>query len=132
MIIHCVLQAIPFYLQLKNQCKYSKVTQIVKNTSRLTKSHPLVHREEFSPMTFGPQDKGSVRIRTIIPDRPPQEKLPVMISPNLIGWGATVIRRGYISAGYAGNDAMDDAAVLKDAYRPQTNWRCRNRTITGV
>ena len=67
-------------------------------------------------VTFGPQDKGSVRIRTIIPDRPPQEKLPVMISPNLLGWGATVIRRGYISAGYAGNDATDDAAPLKDVY----------------
>jgi dienelactone hydrolase len=66
---------------------------------------------------FGPQGKGcSVRIRVVIPDSRPQEKLPVMISPNLTGWGATVIRRGYISAGYAGNDAMDDAALLKDAY----------------
>jgi pimeloyl-ACP methyl ester carboxylesterase len=65
---------------------------------------------------FGPQGKGSVRIRVVIPDGERQEKFPVMISPNLVGWGATVIRRGYISAGYAGNDAMDDAAPLKDVY----------------
>jgi pimeloyl-ACP methyl ester carboxylesterase len=68
---------------------------------------------------FGPQGKGSVRIRVVIPDDGRQgrgEKFPVMISPNLPGWGATVIRRGYISAGYAGNDAMDDAAPLKDVY----------------
>jgi dienelactone hydrolase len=69
-------------------------------------------------VTFGLQGKGSVRIRTVIPDSPAggREKLPVMISPNLAGWAATVIRRGYISAGYAGNDAMDDAAPLKDVY----------------
>jgi dienelactone hydrolase len=67
-------------------------------------------------VAFGPQGKGSVRIRVVIPDSRQQEKLPVMISPSLAGWSATVIRRGYISAGYAGNDAMDDAAPLKDLY----------------
>ena len=65
---------------------------------------------------FGPQGKGSVRIRLIIPEGTPGQKLPVMISPNLQGWSAVVIRRGYISAGYAGNDSMDDAAPLKDLY----------------
>src|SRR4030095_12678228 len=65
---------------------------------------------------FGPQGKGSVRIRLVIPDGKNGEKLPVMISPNLTGWSSIVIRRGYISAGYAGNDAMDDAAPLKELY----------------
>lgn len=65
---------------------------------------------------FGPQNKGSVRIRVIIPEGAVGETFPVMISPSLAGWGATVIRRGYISAGYAGNDGMDDAAPLKDLY----------------
>jgi len=60
--------------------------------------------------------KGSVRIRMVIPSAPLGEKLPVVISPNLMGWGAALVRRGYISAGYAGNDFMDDAAPLKAAY----------------
>jgi pimeloyl-ACP methyl ester carboxylesterase len=65
---------------------------------------------------FGPQGKASVRVRLVIPDGMKGEKLPVMISPNLTGWSSVVIRRGYISAGYAGNDAMDDAAPLKELY----------------
>jgi pimeloyl-ACP methyl ester carboxylesterase len=65
---------------------------------------------------FGPQGKASVRVRLVIPDGAKGEKFPVMISPNLTGWSAVVIRRGYISAGYAGNDAMDDAAPLKELY----------------
>jgi dienelactone hydrolase len=65
---------------------------------------------------FGPQTKGSVRIRVVIPDCDEGDKLPVMISPSLAGWGQTVLRRGYIHAGYAGNDFMDDGAPLKDLY----------------
>lgn len=65
---------------------------------------------------FGPQQKGSVRIRLIIPDGPAGKKYPVMLSPNLDGWGQSLIRRGYISAGFAGNDRMDDSAPLKDLY----------------
>ena len=65
---------------------------------------------------FGPQGKGSVRVRLIIPDGAANQKFPVMISPSLGGWSATVVRRGYISAGYGGNDGMDDAAPLKDLY----------------
>jgi pimeloyl-ACP methyl ester carboxylesterase len=65
---------------------------------------------------FGPQGKASVRVRLVIPDGIKGEKFPVMISPNLTGWSSVVIRRGYISAGYAGNDAMDDAAPLKELY----------------
>ena len=65
---------------------------------------------------FGPQGKGSVRVRLVIPDGAMTEKFPVMISPSLNGWASTVLRRRYISAGYAGNDMMDDAASLKDLY----------------
>jgi len=39
-----------------------------------------------------------------------------LISPNLAGWGPALLRRGYISAGYAGNDGMDDAAALAQLY----------------
>jgi hypothetical protein len=65
---------------------------------------------------FGPQSKGSVRIRLVIPVGGKREMLPVLISPNLDGWGQALIRRGYISAGFAGNDRMDDAEPLKDLY----------------
>lgn len=65
---------------------------------------------------FGPQGKGSVRIRLIIPEGGAGEKFPAMISPSLQGWSPVLIRRGYISAGFAGNDFMDDAAPLKELY----------------
>jgi dienelactone hydrolase len=60
--------------------------------------------------------KGSVRVRVVIPAAPQGVKMPVVISPNLAGWAGSLVRRGYISAGYAGNDFMDDAAPLKAAY----------------
>jgi dienelactone hydrolase len=66
-------------------------------------------RVEFgAPRTVG------VRVRVVIPAG--EGRRPVMISPSLTGWGATVIRRGYIAVGYAGNDWMDDAGALKDRY----------------
>ncbi|GAB6011331.1 alpha/beta hydrolase family protein [Viscerimonas tarda] len=65
---------------------------------------------------FGPQSKGSVRIRLVIPDGVAGETFPALICPNLGGWAPSLVRRGYISAGYAGNDRMDDAEALKDIY----------------
>jgi dienelactone hydrolase len=65
---------------------------------------------------FGPQGKGSVRVRVVIPNGEKGDRFPVMISPSLSGWGQTVVRRGYIHAGYAGSDFMDDGAPLKDLY----------------
>lgn len=84
---------------------------------------------------FGPEAKASVRIRLVIPNGVRDEKFPVMISPGLAtAWASTVLRRGYISAGYAGNDAMDDAAQLKDLYPdhdfatlPRRAWLARYR-----
>jgi hypothetical protein len=43
----------------------------------------------------------------------PDGKRPfsVQISPSLTGWAAALLRLGYISCGYAGNDGMDDVAA---------------------
>jgi pimeloyl-ACP methyl ester carboxylesterase len=65
-------------------------------------------------LQFGPDGKGSIRVQVTIPDG--DGPFPVLICPNLAGWGPALIRRGYISAGYAGNDFMDDAAGLSDLY----------------
>jgi dienelactone hydrolase len=67
-------------------------------------------------LEFGPQGKGSVRVRVVIPDGMEGRKFPVMISPSLIGWGQLMLKRGYIHVGYAGNDSMDDGVSLKDLY----------------
>ncbi|MDR3187897.1 MAG: alpha/beta fold hydrolase [Prevotellaceae bacterium] len=75
--------------------------------------HVVRHvRVEFD----APRGKGSVRIRLVIPEGEAGERFPVMVSPSLAGWGAAALRRGYLHAGYAGNDFMDDAAPLKDLY----------------
>lgn len=65
-------------------------------------------------LIFGPEDKGNVRVRVVIPDG--NGPFPVLINDNLLGWAPELIRRGYISAGYAGNDFMDDADVLAALY----------------
>ena len=65
-------------------------------------------------LEFGPQGKGTMRVQVMIPTG--QGPFPVLISPNLAGWGPSLLRRGYISAGYAGNDGMDDAAELDKLY----------------
>ena len=58
--------------------------------------------------------KGSTRVRVMIPDG--KGPFPVLISPNLAGWAPSLLRRGYISCGYAGNDGMDDEAALAAVY----------------
>src|SRR5580704_2827047 len=65
-------------------------------------------------LEFGPQGKGSMRVQVMIPDG--KGPFPVLLSPSLPGWGPSLLRRGYISAGYAGNDGMDDAAALAQLY----------------
>ncbi|MCC8088656.1 MAG: hypothetical protein LIO79_05255 [Rikenellaceae bacterium] len=66
-------------------------------------------------VNFGPDGKGSVRIRLVIPDGY-GDKMPALICPNLDGWSSVLIKRGYVSVGYAGNDFMDDAANLQEIY----------------
>jgi pimeloyl-ACP methyl ester carboxylesterase len=65
-------------------------------------------------LEFGPQGNGTMRVQLMIPSGP--GPFPVLISPSLPGWAPALLRRGYISAGYAGNDGMDDAAALGALY----------------
>jgi len=65
-------------------------------------------------LEFGADGKGTMRVRVYIPDG--DGPFPVLINSSLQGWAASLIRRGYISAGFAGNDAMDDAAALAQLY----------------
>ena len=45
-------------------------------------------------LEFGPGDKGTMRVQLMIPDG--RGPFPVLISPNLAGWGPPLLRRGYI------------------------------------
>jgi len=65
-------------------------------------------------LEFGPGGKGTIRVQVMIPEG--KGPFPVLISPNLTGWAPSLLRRGYISCGYAGNDGMDDAAALAQLY----------------
>lgn len=65
-------------------------------------------------LEFGPENKGTMRVRVYIPDG--KGPFPVLINSSLEGWAPSLIRRGYISAGYAGNDFMDDAAAISALY----------------
>lgn len=72
-------------------------------------------------IVFGEEKEASVRVTLTIPKGPKGEKYPVFLSPDLSGMGNTVLRRGYISAGFAGNDFLDDSAALKELY-PDYNF----------
>ena len=65
-------------------------------------------------LEFGPNSKGTMRVQVMIPDG--KGPFPVLMASTLAGWGPSLLRRGYISAGFAGNDAMDDAAALSQLY----------------
>jgi pimeloyl-ACP methyl ester carboxylesterase len=65
-------------------------------------------------LEFGPGSKATMRVQLMIPEG--TGPFPVLISPNLTGWAPSLLRRGYISAGYAANDGMDDANALAQVY----------------
>ncbi len=65
-------------------------------------------------LEFGPGGKGTMRAQVMIPDG--KGPFPVLMASTLAGWGPSLLRRGYISAGFAGNDGMDDAAALAQLY----------------
>jgi len=65
-------------------------------------------------LEFGPGGKGTMRVQVMIPEG--KGPFPVLMAPSLAGWGPALLRRGYISAGFAANDAMDDAAALAQLY----------------
>lgn len=69
-------------------------------------------------LEFGPQNQGTLRVRLIIPDG--MGPFRVLVCNDLAGWGPAVLRRNYISCGYAGNDFMDDAAPLDKLYPDYT------------
>ena len=65
-------------------------------------------------LEFGPAHTGVLRVQLVIPEGDGPH--PVLISPHLAGWAPSLVRRGYISAGYAANDAMDDTTTLASIY----------------
>jgi pimeloyl-ACP methyl ester carboxylesterase len=65
-------------------------------------------------LEFGTGGKGTLRVQVMIPEG--KGPYPVLMAPSLAGWGPSLLRRGYISAGYAANDAMDDADALAQLY----------------
>ena len=65
---------------------------------------------------YGPEGRASVRASVSVPVAEPGRKYPVLLGTSLGGWGSQLTRRGYVSAGYAASDFMDDAAQLKDIY----------------
>ena len=69
---------------------------------------------------FGPDQRSTVRASVAIPAGKPGQKFPVLLATNLGGLGNNLIRRGYISAGFAGSDFQDDSRELRDVYPDYT------------
>ncbi len=80
-------------------------------------------------LEFGPGGKGTMRVQIMIPDG--KGPFPSLISPNLAGWSPSLLRRGYVSVGYAGNDGMDDAAALAQLY-PEYDFAALPRRAWAV
>jgi dienelactone hydrolase len=71
-------------------------------------------------LEFGPGKKGVLHLAVTIPDG--AGPFPALIHPDLSPagppgtWEPILIRRGYASVAFAGNDRMDDADAFKDLY----------------
>lgn len=65
---------------------------------------------------FGPDTRSTVRASVTIPAGEPGQKFPVLLSTGLGGPGNIALQRGYISAGFAGSDFMDDSRSLPEVY----------------
>lgn len=65
-------------------------------------------------LEFGPEGRATLRVQVTLPDG--AGPFPVLICPNLQGWSSALIRRGYVSAGFAGNDFMDDTAAWPELF----------------
>ena len=82
---------------------------------------------------FGPDVRSSVRASVTIPAGEPGTKYPVVLSPRLGGLGGVVLQRGYISAGFAASDDLDDSRELRDVYRDCTFSKLTRRAwLTGI
>ena len=58
--------------------------------------------------------EGAVRVQVTQPKGP--GPFPVLITPGFGGWAPRLIRRGYVSVGYAGSDRADDGEPLAALY----------------
>lgn len=65
-------------------------------------------------LKYGPGNQARMHVRVTLPDGP--GPFPLLIAPSLNGWARALIRRGYGSAGYAGNDFDDDTKDLPALY----------------
>ena len=82
---------------------------------------------------FGPDTRSTVRASVTIPSGEPGGKYPVLLSTNLGGPGAVALRRGYISAGFAGSDFLDDSRELRDVYPDCTfSTMTRRAWLVGI
>ena len=82
---------------------------------------------------FGPDIRSSVRASVTIPAGEPGTKYPVVLSPRLGGLGGVVLQRGYISAGFAASDDLDDSRELRDVYRDCTFSKLTRRAwLAGI
>lgn len=106
-------------------CKYMLGSMPPKPEIKRVETLNYKEREKYfthsAKIVFGEEKEASVRVTLTIPKGPKGEKYPVFLSPDLNGMGNTVLRRGYISAGFAGNDFLDDSAALLELY-PEYNF----------
>jgi pimeloyl-ACP methyl ester carboxylesterase len=76
------------------------------------------YRSQSVVLHVGPDGKGIMHVTLIIPDG--NGPFPVLMGPGLIGGfgnsAPTILRRGYITASYAGNDSNDDSRALGSLY----------------
>jgi len=81
-------------------------------------------REQAVVLHVGPDGKSMLHVNLVIPEG--KGPFPAVIGPGLIGgmFGSsapTMLRRGYITASYAGNDSNDDTAAIGALY-PQYDF----------
>src|SRR5262245_2410230 len=86
-------------------------------------------------LEFGPDRKATLRATITIPAG--EGPFPVMISPSInapgaAGFGGVALARGYIAAGFAGNDGQNDANAYVPLYPdfdfadlPRRAWSCQ-------
>lgn len=65
-------------------------------------------------LEFGPGSRATLRVQITTPNGP--GPFPTVITPSLGGWVSHLIPRGYAAVGFAGNDFMDDTAILEELY----------------
>ncbi len=81
------------------------------------------YRSQSVVLHVGPDGKGIMHVSLIIPDG--TGPFPVLMGPGLIGgfgnWAPAILRRGFITASYAGNDSNDDSRAIGSLY-PQFDF----------